>query len=129
MPRRKRIDPVDAPIDGDYEKHVVLNKDKGKHYAWIHPDDLGTARARGMVKTERRADGPKSPAEIYDDGDIRVGDLVLMEQPKELYEKRQRAEQARFAQRMGGEQQAIQDHIRRTGGAGETNKFHVQVSN
>lgn len=129
MPRRKRIDPVDAPIDGDYTKDVVFGKDKSKHYAWIHPDDLPAARARGMVKTERLADGPRGAADVYDEGDIRVGDLVLMEQPKERYEARQKAEQREFARRMGGEEKAIHDHIARTGGAGETNKFTVQRIN
>lgn len=129
MPRgRKRIDPVDAPIDGDYTKDVVVGKDPSKHYAWIHPEDLGTARGRGMVKTERQADGPKGFADIYTEGDIRVGDLVLMEMPKERHDAIEAQAIRSHATRQAGNDAAIRAHIAANGGAGPTNKYEVRTT-
>jgi hypothetical protein len=128
MPRRKRIDPVDAPIDGDYRLDHVDGKDPSKHYAYIHPDDLGTARSRGMVKTERVEGGPSSPGDIHTEGDIRVGDLVLMEMPKERHDAIQRRSERAHAERQAGNDAAIRAHIAANGGAGPTNKYEVRTT-
>lgn len=113
---RKRKDPAEAPIDGDYRKDVVLGKDPSKHYAWIHPEDLGTARGRGMVKTDRLEGGPASPSDIYGEGDIRVGDLVLMEMPKERHDAIQARSEKEHAARWGMETKKINRHIATHGG-------------
>ena len=54
---RKRNDPDDAPIDGDYTRDVVLNKDPDKDYAFVSVEDLPVMRGRGYVRTERSEDG------------------------------------------------------------------------
>lgn len=117
MPRRKRIDPVDAPIDGDPVKHLVLNKDPDKHYAYIHPEDLGVARARGMLKTDRIDGGPNAPADENTEGDIRIGDMVLMEMSQSKKDAIDKSQRSSFSSRMTNEQnRPIADHIKRHGG-------------
>ncbi len=68
MARRKRKDPDDAPIDGDYTKDVVLNKDPDKAYALVSIDDLPVMRGRGYLRTER-SDDPNATRPAYDVGD------------------------------------------------------------
>ncbi len=116
MARRKRIDPVDAPIDGDPVKDAVFGKDPSKHYAYIHPEDLGVARSRGMLKTERVAGGPYSNADENTEGDIRVGDMVLMELPQAKKDAIDSAQRRNFAARMSNERRDIDAHIKKHGG-------------
>ncbi len=106
MARRKRKDPDDAPIDGDYTKDVVLNKDPDKAYALVSIDDLPVMRGRGYVRTER-SDDPNATRPAYDvgdgDGGYQVGgQLMLMEAPKERAEAIQRRSERAFAQQMTG---------------------------
>lgn len=110
MPRRKRVDPVDAPIDGgDLGIETVLNKDPSKHYAWIHPEDQKLLRLQGreMTKTDRRADGPNGISDIYSEGDIRINDLVLMEMSKDQKDAIDAKQNAEFARRHKGERTRI----------------------
>lgn len=83
--KNKRHDPADAPINGDYEKDVVLNKEPGKRYAWLTTSgidsDASRFRHRGYVKTENREGGPKPAWD--NDADVgsgfTVGGLTLFE--------------------------------------------------
>lgn len=107
MPRgRKRKDPADAPVDGDYRRDTVLNKDPGKRYALASVDDIPVMRGRGFVRTERTEDGSGAiPA--YDsgqgDGGYQVGgQLTLMEAPEERAVAVQKRGEREFAQSMQG---------------------------
>jgi hypothetical protein len=83
--KTKRHDPPAAPINGDYEKDVVLNKDPGKRYAWLTTSgvdsDASRFRHRGYVKTENTANGPRPAWD--NDADVgsgfTVGGLTLFE--------------------------------------------------
>lgn len=99
-----------APIDGDWDKDIVLGKDPSKSYAWVHPDDLGKMRTRGMVQTGRET-GIRSPHDHKTEGEISIGDLVLMEEPIERQVARQKAGERRFAQNFGVQEKLIRDHV------------------
>lgn len=83
--KTKRHDPVDAPINGDYEKDVVLNKQAGKRYAWLTTSgidsDASRFRHRGYARTEATEDGPRPAWD--NDSDVgsgfTVGGLTLFE--------------------------------------------------
>lgn len=110
---RKRHDQADTdqPIDGDWAKDVVLNKDPSRSYAWVDPQDFGVMRGRGMQTTDRST-GVRSPSELSDEGPITVGGLTLMDEPAENAEKRARRNEREFARRfVVPEQEKIQRHI------------------
>lgn len=113
MPRRKRVDPVDAPIDGgETTKDVVRGKDPAKHYAYISQDDLGVARGRGMLQSSRDS-GVKSDHDIHSEGPVQVGDLVLMEMSKEKKDAIENSQRAEFARRHKGERTNINRLMKR----------------
>lgn len=116
-PKAKRHDPDETSIEGVVvRKDTVYGKDSSKHYAFVHKEDLAICRARGMVKTDRSDEGPKAAADEYTDGEIRVGDLVLMEMSKARHEAIQAAERAEFSRRFNVEKKTIQDHLNKHGG-------------
>jgi hypothetical protein len=98
------------PIDGDWDKDVVLGKDPSKAYAWVHADDLGKMRTRGLVQSHRDS-GLNAPNDYNTEGEIRSGDLALMEEPIENQQRRQAAGERRFQQNFGAEEQKIRDHV------------------
>jgi len=107
MARRKRKDADDSPIDADYARDVVLNKDPDKRYAFVSVEDLPTMRGRGFVKTERREDGT-GPRPAWDVGEATEsgfmvgGQLMLMETPEERAVAIQKHAERQFAQQMRG---------------------------
>jgi hypothetical protein len=89
MPRgRKRKDPGEAPVDGDYALDQVLDKQKGFDYALVHLDDLPRMKSRGYVDVERGGEDPAHPAfDIGSDRLYEVGanGLRLMKVRSERY--------------------------------------------
>ena len=116
--KAKRHDPEPAPINGDYEKDVVLNKEKGKRYAWLTTSgvdsDASRFRHRGYVKTEQREGGP-TPA-WDNDSDVgsgfTVGGLTLFEVDEERIARHDAQTRAPSERRM----KAIQAAAEQTGG-------------
>lgn len=90
MPRgRKRKDPTEAPIDGDYSLDQVLNKDPDFAYGLVDPDDMAKYRSLGYVAETR---GPDAAKPRYDQGTeadsgYKVRALTLMKLPKALRER------------------------------------------
>lgn len=120
MPRRRRKDPDDAPIDGDPQFDTVYNKDKSKAYALVSVDDMPRLVNRGYTRTMASADGPRPAYGIpSDDGSQIVvnGQLVLMEAPKEVAEAVQRKGEQEFARRTRGLRESIQEHVRNNPGS------------
>jgi hypothetical protein len=114
MARRKRKDPDQAPIDGDYTRDVVLNKSADKAYALVHQDDMAVMSGRGYRRTARTEDGTGArPA--YDqggDGDMVVGgQLVLMEAPVERAEAVQKRSEKQFGERATGLRESIEQYV------------------
>lgn len=107
MPRgRRRKDPSDAPISGDYTRDVILDRDPSKTYALVSVDDLPVMRGRGFVRTERTADGTGArPAWDVGEGDggyLVGGQLLQMECDKGRAEAVQKRSEAQFANQMQG---------------------------
>lgn len=97
---KKRHDPEAAPVNGDYSRDVVLNKEPGKRYAWLSSNgidsDVPRFRHRGYTKTERTPDGPCPAWDMGKPGDsgFDVGGLELYEVSEETigrYDARDRA--------------------------------------
>lgn len=90
MPRgRKRHDPADAPVDGDYTLDQVVGKDKSMAYALVHNEDMPKYLSLGYV-AEQRGEGaakPKWDQGTETDPTYKVRDLTLMKMPAD---KRQR---------------------------------------
>lgn len=116
MPRRKRKDPIDTPINGDYSKDIVLNKREDRAYALVAQEDIPVMIGRGYTRTTRpdKDDGTSTrPAfDMGGDGDYSVGgQLVLMETPVERAEAIQRDAEKRFAVRSRGLRDQINQHV------------------
>lgn len=91
MPRgRKRKDPGEAPIDGDFALDVVLNKQKGYTYKWLSSEDIPRFKANGYTREDR---GPDSARPAFDVGaengapDFKVGSLTLYKAPDGLAQR------------------------------------------
>lgn len=103
MPRgRKRKDPADAPVDGDYSLDQVDNKSKEFAYALVHNDDLPKFKGMGYVAEERGPDAAKPKWDIGTDGDAgyMARDLKLMKIPTALKERIEAQPLAVAARRM-----------------------------
>jgi hypothetical protein len=122
--RRKDQAETGYPIDGDWNKDVVFNKDESKSYAWVDPLDLGTMRNRGAVQTERTPDGPRSPHDYGTEGAITQGGLTLMEMPIERKEAIEARDRREFTRRFG-EERAEMERIAAKA-PGRENKFSVE---
>lgn len=116
MPRgRKRKDPSDAPIDGDYSPDQVLNKQKGYTYKWLSADDIPKFKPIGFVREER---GPDSAHPAYDqnesngDADYRFGSLTLYKAPDDRANRLDRIAQGMADRRMS----TIRSEAKATGG-------------
>lgn len=112
MARRKRIDPSDAPIDGDFTRDVILNRDPDKTYAFVSVDDLPVMRGRGFVRTERTEDGTGArPAWDVGEGDggyMIGGQLYQMEAPTARATAAQKRSERAFADQMAGQMESLQ---------------------
>lgn len=104
MPRgRKRKDPGEAPIDGDYTPDIVLNKQSGYTYKWLSADDIPRFKQRGYT-VEKRADDSARPA--FDSGaetnepDFKFGQLTLYKAPTAVAERMDKQAQLIADQRM-----------------------------
>ncbi len=103
--RKKRHDPADAPIDGDYAMDVVLNRDPAKIYAWLSKEDIPKFKARGYSRIDRSTEegSARSAFDLGDptDAGYRNGDLELYAVPREIKERidrhAQRAQDDRMA--------------------------------
>lgn len=121
MPRGKRKDPAEAPIDGDYTDDVVLNKQKGYTYKLLSVDDIPRFKQMGYVREER---GPDAARPAYDAGaetgapDYQVKGLTLYKAPDALAQRADRYAQHRADIRMS----EIRDITRASGG-----EFSTQV--
>lgn len=111
---KKRHDPADAPINGDYSQDVILNKEPGKRYAWLSPDDVPRFRHRGYVKSERKPDGPRPAWDMGTDSDpdFVVGGLTQYEVEEERIQRYDARDRAPSEARM----QAIRKAAEATGG-------------
>jgi len=90
MPRgKKRQDPADAPIDGDYSLDQVVNKDPAFKYAMLHAEDMPKYRSLGYVPEERGPDAakPRWDSSTETDAGYKVRDLTLMKIPRSLAER------------------------------------------
>lgn len=114
MPR-KRKDPDEAPVDGDYSLDVVLNKQKGYTYKLLSEEDIPRFRAYGFTREDR---GPDAAHPAFDLGansdmpDYQVKGLTLYKAPdaiaKRLDSVSQRAADHRMAE--------IREQARASGG-------------
>ncbi len=91
-PPKRRHDPADAPVDGNYGCDVVFNKEPGFHYALVSEDDMPTMLGRGAVVCQRDSETAKPFYDVRKDSgeaDFRVKGLTLMKISQELHEKAQ----------------------------------------
>lgn len=100
----KRHDPDEAPIDGNEGVDRVFNKDPDFVYFLAEQsEDVSKILNRGGEVCLR---GENSPRPYYDnrrnagEAEIKVKDLVLMREPRESFEKRQKTHLATAHQRM-----------------------------
>lgn len=119
MPR-KRKDPDDAPIDGDYALDKVINKQAGYTYKWLSPDDVPRFKTMGYVREERATDSARPAFDHSHDLDAgyQVGQLTLYKAPDALAAKWDRAALKEAADRMA----TIRKIAKRSGG-----EFSTQV--
>lgn len=114
MPRRRK-DPGESPIDGDYTKDVVLNKQKGWTYKLLSADDIPDFRMYGFVREERSPDAAHPAYDIGADTglpDYQVGKLTLYKAPDAIASRLERQSQARADIRMSD----IRDIAQASGG-------------
>lgn len=91
-PPKKRHDPADAPVDGNYGCDVVFNKEPGFHYALVSEDDMPTMLGRGAVVCQRENEQARPFYDVRKDSgeaDFRVKGLTLMKISEKLHEKAQ----------------------------------------
>lgn len=123
MPRRKRIDPsVSGPIDGDYDRLRVLNKDKSLDYAWCDADDEARLKMEGYSVVGRREGGEKPAFDIggHEGEALRVGGLTLLAAPiaikkridarSQAEDNNRRIEMQSQVKKMGG---SLTEHVTR----------------
>lgn len=89
MPRRKRHDPAESgPIDGDYNRLQVLDKQPGLDYVWADAEDLQRFKFEGYANVTRREGGER----VFVDGatgeSITVGGLTLLAAPMAVKKRR-----------------------------------------
>lgn len=116
MPRgRRRKDPGEAPVDGDFAQDVVLNKQKGFTYKWLSAEDIPRFKANGYTREER---GPDSARPAWDnhseDGsaDFKVGSLTLYKAPDAIAQRLDNIAQRKADQQMS----TIRAEARASGG-------------
>lgn len=101
MPRKRRNDSAEAPIDGDYRFDVLVDEggnivDERRlakmpmRYAFLHPEDVPRKKIDGYRKVTRVETGGVRP--LYDAGDpadagYKLGQLELYEIPRERKER------------------------------------------
>lgn len=121
MPRGKRKDPAEAPIDGDYTDDVVLNKQKGFTYKLLSSEDIPRFKQQGFTREDR---GPDAAHPVYDAGaetgtaDYQVKGLTLYKAPDAIAHRADRFAQHRADIRMS----EIRDIARASGG-----EFSTQI--
>lgn len=115
MPRRKRNDADDAPIDADYALDKVNGKEAGYRYAYVDGEDMPLMKARGYTRVEKGSDSavPAFDASAPEDVEYRIGRnrLLLMKIPEErarrieagpLREAADRVAQIKLSAQQGG---------------------------
>lgn len=104
-PPKKRHDPADAPVDGNYGCDVVFNKEPGFQYALVSEDDMPTMLGRGAVVCQRGSDTARPFYDVRKDSgeaDFKVKGLTLMKISDALYAKAQRQGLLTASQRLAG---------------------------
>lgn len=102
--RRKYFNEVLARR-GQGDRSALVNKDPSKHYRFrkaASPQDLEKYTFDGFTATKPSENGVAGVATaVFPDGTIRLkGDLVLMEQDRELFEMKRNQDQERARARM-----------------------------
>ena len=99
---RRRHDPDDAPVDGDYRNDRVLNKRPGYRYYLLDEDDAVIKYAQGATKVERSKDGPRPMFARGSDADsgYTVRGLTLFEMPEKLAQRMDARATSEAQQRM-----------------------------
>lgn len=90
MPRgRKRKDPIDAPIDGDYAQDRIVNKQAGWKYLLLSEEDVPRYKAMGATLEERGPDSarPEFASGTEEGSGYKVGNLTLYKIPEELADR------------------------------------------
>lgn len=114
MPR-KRKDPDESPIDGDYTHDVVLKKQKGWSYKLLSAEDIPYFRAYGFVREDRGPDAAHPAFDIgaqTDQADYTVKGLTLYKAPDAVAQRLERAALAKADRQMS----TIRDETRASGG-------------
>jgi hypothetical protein len=100
-PPKKRHDPADAPVNGNYTDDHVFNKDPDFAYFWASDEDIDKVLNRGGVVCKRDSEQARPFFDRRKDAgeaDIVVKNLTLMKVPRalqEAHEKRDLSEAAR----------------------------------
>jgi hypothetical protein len=120
MPRRKRHDPSDAPIDGDYALDQVVNKQKGLTYKLLSDEDIPRFKAMGFSRVERSPDSARPLFDLGSESDpgYKVGSLTLYAAPDEIAERQNKRAEAMNEARI----KQIRGQARKSGG-----KYESQV--
>jgi hypothetical protein len=102
-PPKKRHDPADAPVNGNYSDDHVFNKEPGFVYFWASDEDIDKILNRGGVVCKRDSEQARPFFDRRKDvgeADIRVKNLTLMKIPEDLNLRAQQQAQAVAAQRI-----------------------------
>lgn len=112
---KKRKDPDDAPIDGDYRQDLILDKEAGKRYALLdEKEDAAKFTHRGYRRVEPRDGAPRPVWQdpLQSGSHYSVKGLVLYEADEETVKKYDKQALSVNDQRMA----AIKAAAERTGG-------------
>ena len=86
-PAKKRHDPADAPVNGNYTDDHVFNKDPDFVYFWASDEDIDKVLNRGGTVCKRDSEQARPFFDRRKDAgeaDIVVKNLTLMKVPREL---------------------------------------------
>jgi hypothetical protein len=103
-PPKKRHDPADAPVDGNYTDDHVFNKDPAFVYFWASEEDIPKILDRGGAVCKRDEETARP---FYDrrkdagESDIVVKNLTLTKIPRELQERHEASGLTEAKRRLG----------------------------
>lgn len=103
-PPKKRHDPADAPVNGNYADDHVFNKEPGYTYFWASEEDIDKVLNRGGVICNRDSEQARP---FYDrrknagESTIVVKNLTLMKISNELQAQHEQAGLTEAKRRLG----------------------------
>ncbi len=103
-PGKKRHDPEDAPVNGNYTDDHVFNKEPGFAYFWASDDDIDRILNRGGVICQR---GVETARPFYDrrkdagESEIKVKNLTLMKIADDLQARHEQQGLTEAKRRLG----------------------------